>query len=369
MNKYKNSKIKGLSLVEILLAIVITSIMMAAMYTSYNVVNKSYSQVSEKAKISRSSRDLVSMLMRDVRMSGFRYYAGTHTISKFALDTKDDSGEECDLYPDGMLLSKTSYLSFDDGFTDQKQSHNPIVIRKNTLGYESIGSDTSPSQTQLKAQVPGIADDNCCDQIQIVYEDFNQNDFEENEQPFKRYRITYYAKPNNEGSFAVYKRIESYISPNAGCSFSIQPETDDQGDTIPLTVADLRGNWEDRPREVSRPNGDQVRVCAVCTPGVMIRDHVEDMEFIPYDQNGRIIQEGGKFPAPDQGISTDLRAKLLDIRGVDIKLIFRSKEHFFKKAQARTIVGLSDRNLSTTDRYLRDSVIVSVYTRNIGGGF
>ena len=80
MNKYENSKIKGLSLVEILLAIVITSIMMAAMYTSYNVVNKSYSQVSEKAKISRSSRDLVSMLMRDVRMSGFRYYAGTHTI-------------------------------------------------------------------------------------------------------------------------------------------------------------------------------------------------------------------------------------------------------------------------------------------------
>ena len=45
------------------------------------------------------------------------------------------------------------------------------------------------------------------------------------------------------------------------------------------------------------------------------------------------------------------------------------KEHFFKKAQARTVVGLSDRNLSTTDRYLRDSVIVSVYTRNIGGAF
>ena len=82
-----------------------------------------------------------------------------------------------------------------------------------------------------------------------------------------------------------------------------------------------------------------------------------------------LIQENGKFPAPDQGISTDLRARLLDIRGVDIKLIFRSKEHFFKKAQARTVVGLSDRNLSTTDRYLRDSVIVSVYTRNIGGAF
>jgi len=345
MNKKNIKNIIGLTLIEILIGIVITTIMMAAMYTSYNVVNQSYSKVIEKAKISKSSRDLVSMLMRDIRMSGFKYYAGHQQIKDFAEATKDFCG------PTGKILPKLSNLYYEAGFDEPEHSHNPIVIRKNTLGKDAVTSE--PSVT-------------CCDQIQIVYDDFNQNDYY---QPFKRYRITYYAKPNNEGSFAVYKRIESYISPNAGCSFSIQPETDDQGDTIPLTVADLRGNWEDRPREVSRPNGDQVRVCAVCTPGVMIRDHVEDMEFIPYDQNGRIIQEGGKFPAPDQGISTDLRAKLLDIRGVDIKLIFRSKEHFFKKAQARTIVGLSDRNLSTTDRYLRDSVIVSVYTRNIGGGF
>ena len=88
MSKKKFSQIRGISLVELLIGIVITSIMMTAMYTSYTVVNKTYSQVSERAKISRSSRDLVSMLMRDIRMSGFRYYAGTHTISKFASDTQ-----------------------------------------------------------------------------------------------------------------------------------------------------------------------------------------------------------------------------------------------------------------------------------------
>ena len=44
----KHSKnIIGLTLLEILIGIIITTIMMAAMYTSYNVVNKSYSQVSE----------------------------------------------------------------------------------------------------------------------------------------------------------------------------------------------------------------------------------------------------------------------------------------------------------------------------------
>ena len=64
--------------------------MMAAMFTTYSIVNKTYNQVSEKAKISRSSRDLVSMLMRDIRMAGFRYYAGTQTIAKFAADTDAD---------------------------------------------------------------------------------------------------------------------------------------------------------------------------------------------------------------------------------------------------------------------------------------
>ena len=28
-----------------------------------------------------------------------------------------------------------TYLAFDDGYDDQELSHNPIVIRKNTLGY------------------------------------------------------------------------------------------------------------------------------------------------------------------------------------------------------------------------------------------
>ena len=55
--KIKNRQdIIGLTLIEILIGIIITTIMMAAMYTSYSVVNQSYNQVSEKAKISRSSR-------------------------------------------------------------------------------------------------------------------------------------------------------------------------------------------------------------------------------------------------------------------------------------------------------------------------
>ena len=36
---------------------------------------------------------------------------------------------------------------------------------------------------------------------------------------------------------------------------------------------------------------------------------------------------GGRYPAPEA--SNSLRERLFDIRGVDVKLTFRSKEDFF----------------------------------------
>ena len=47
----KLSNIAGVTLIEILIGIVISVVMMAAMFTSYNVVNNSYSQVTDRAKI------------------------------------------------------------------------------------------------------------------------------------------------------------------------------------------------------------------------------------------------------------------------------------------------------------------------------
>ena len=55
--KKKNSKnIKGITLIEILIGIVVSSIMMGAMYATYSAVNSTYSQVTDRAKISQSGR-------------------------------------------------------------------------------------------------------------------------------------------------------------------------------------------------------------------------------------------------------------------------------------------------------------------------
>ncbi len=326
IGKKKYTKgIKGLTLIEILIGVVITTIMMGAMFTTYSIVNQTYSQVSEKAKISRSSRDLVSMLMRDIRMAGFRYYAGSQTISKFAADTTVQCPET------GMVLPKISYLTFDNGFLDENLSHNPVVIRKNKLGFDN-------STTNADHKIDG--GDLCCDQIQIVYEDFNQNNLL---QPYQRFRVTYFADSiaeEGDTRYAVYKTIESWS----------QPRESDTSCVWPIT-----GSW--------------VKDCPECVDRELIRDHIEDMEFIPFDNKGLIIQDSSSnYPAPE---TVSIRDRLFDINGVDVRLTFRSKENFFKKdapdSKKRFITGLDDRTKEYTDRYLRDSVIVTVNTRNIGG--
>ena len=71
--KKKLSSVAGLTLIEILIAVVISSLMMAAMFTSYTIVNNTYRQVTDRAKISQAGRDLVGQILREVRMAGYKY--------------------------------------------------------------------------------------------------------------------------------------------------------------------------------------------------------------------------------------------------------------------------------------------------------
>ena len=393
--KNRINYIAGLTLIEIMIGVIITSIMMAAVYTSYSVVNQSYSQVTDKAKISRASRDIVTMLMRDVRMAGFKYYAGSHEIAQYASNTVECNNGS------GIVLPKNSYLHFDNGFDGNPQdSHNALVIRKNTLGFGII-SDTSTSLSTNNTNATGSTastGSNCCDQIQIVYEDFNQNDYSDGKQPYKKYRITYYAQPNDTGGFAAYKRGEHYSQPRNGCDLIAQatPPPQNDGGNDPLGDGNLfnlenqfgvnrdpnaggivGSGVSDDSADVSSINkGLWLTDCNECTPGVMVRNYIDDMEFIPFDQDGKIIQDSaGKFPAPEH---IGIRDRLLDIRGVDIRLTWISKEDFYKDAattdKPRTILGLggADRNNLISDgkdKKLRDSVVVTVHTRNIGETF
>ena len=306
MKKKYLKSIAGLTLVEILIGIVVSSLMMAAMYSTYTIVNNSYNQVVDKAKISRSSRDLVELLIRDIRMSGFKYYLGTNELG----------------YPE------QSYLEFVGGTTSIKENHDPIVIIANELGHNIDGTDSTVTKNDPTSDL-------CCDKIHIVFEDFNQND---KLQPYKKYKLTYYALPVSDADdsnqrYAVYKSKKSWIQKRSS-------ET---------------ASW---PTE-----GEWVSDCTECYHEQLVRDYVEDMEFIALDQEGRKL-------SPDPSPSNDsARKNLYKVRSVDIRLSFRSENEFFRfearEGNERQLSGFSRAIKKYSDRYLRDSVVVTVYTRNI----
>ena len=305
MKKKYLKHISGLTLIEIMIGIVVSSLMMAAMYTTYSIVNTTYSQVTNKAQISRSSRDLIELLIRDVRMSGFKYYLGQNTRG----------------YPE------QSYLQFKGGTTTIQESHDPIVIVPNSLGH-NIG-DTVPTPT-LKHDVTDL----CCDKIHVVFDDFDHID---GLQPYKRYKVTYYARPVGVGGedprYAIYK---SKIS------------------------------WEQRRGNVTEdfpPTGEWVADCSECYHDQLVRDYVEDMEFIALDREGRRLTPS---PSPT---SPEGRNNLYKIRSVDIKIAFRSENEFYRfdarPGKEGPLSGFARTIKSYSDRYLRDTVVISVYTRNI----
>ena len=295
MKKNKFNNTAGITLIEIMIGVVISAIMMGAMYTTYSVVNNSYSQVTDRAKISRSGRDIIAMLMRDIRLAGFKYHFGAN-----------DSG-----------ISKQDNLQYVGGNSSIGDSHDPIIVVENELGYSAEDNvEKNNPENDINS-----GEDTCCDKIHIVYGDFNQNDAT---QPYKRYKVTYYALPSGEGEYyAVYKSKESWI------------QTDD------LSI----GSW--------------VTDCPECFTGELIRDHLVDMEFIVFDNQGRIISPP---PRPDDASRKDL----YNIATVDVRLTFRSKREFFRIKKPRLVKGLGERTFDHDDKFLRDSVVVSIHTRNIG---
>ena len=248
---------KGITLIEILIGIVITSIIMGAMLTSYNVVNGSYAQVIDKASIGNSTRAFSEMLLRDIRMAGYKYF-------------------------DDNLVTTTG------GNMDI-----PIEIIKN--------------------------DGVCCDTITIIYGDFDRNLVDDNR--YIRYKIQY----------------------------SFQPNPDENG---VFQILKSKQKWDDSDWSSSAEDRDTYT-------NEIVTDYVSDIEIVAKDNLGNIID-----PPPSL---TDNRDKLYSIYTVEIFLTYRSKKNFYKSEKTRTIVSLYDteRNLIEDDKFLRESIILSAFTRNL----
>ncbi len=274
--KENSHKISGLTLIEILIGIVITSIMMGAMYTSYNVVNNSFSQVTGRASVSAAGRDVSAMLIRELRMAGFRYYGDN--------------------------------LYFDDGkgLNGEENNHYPIIIK------EPAGS--------------------CCDRIEIVYGEYDSSRAGTEIDPkFLRFKVIYFAGLV-DGNYNLYKVKLKWNNADQTWRYVYGGEPDERYPDTPITIQDSE----------------------------LLRKYVENMEFVPSDNDGNVISTP---------LTVDTNEEYLNqIRTLDLKITFRSKDDFFKKKIIRKIESIKGevRHINEEYKFLRDSIVLSVFTRNIG---
>ena len=251
--------IKGITLIEILIGIVISSIIMGAMPTSYNVVNGSYSQVIDKASIGNSTRAFSEMLLRDIRMAGYKY--------------------------------------FDDNII-------PITNNEIDIPIEIIKNDNE-----------------CCDTLTIIYGDFDRN--LEDDERYIRYKIQYTFQNSTENG--VFQILKS------------------------------KRKWNDAEEEW-KASADDLDTYT----NEVVTDYVSDIEIVAKDKLGNLIN-------PPPTISNENRNKIYSIYTVEIFLTYRSKKNFYQNKKKRPIISLydSERNIDKSDKFLRESIILSAFTRNL----
>ncbi len=70
---YSMRRERGFTLVEILISVVVSSLAIATLYASYDIVEKQYSKIRDVTLLHQGGRNILEMIKRDVRMAGFAY--------------------------------------------------------------------------------------------------------------------------------------------------------------------------------------------------------------------------------------------------------------------------------------------------------
>ena len=225
--KKKLSKIAGVTLIEILIGIVISVVMMAAMFTSYNVVNNSYSQVTDRAKISSQGRDVIGMMMRDIRNAGYKYYG--------------------------------------DNVKTNNQ-HAPIIIT-NSSNFN-----------------------NDCDKIDIVYGDVDYDKDSTPKYTYKRYKISYFCEPtkiidkttgNAADAFALFKTKQNWNESAARWEYTDPPVTYEKQlvvnyvQDLIFNAIDVDGVIINPPPSPTNQNNDKIFGIKTVDIGITVRSKNE----------------------------------------------------------------------------------------------
>ena len=134
---------KGMSLVEIMVAIAVSAIVIGAAYGSYSVINKNYEFQKDVKYMSQTARAVVKMIARDVRMAGYTDFSATQ-ISE-AVKITDSSGACCDRID--IIYDKSSSERIKISYYTQQYNNRYRLMKKTDKCTNSDCSSTSALQS------------------------------------------------------------------------------------------------------------------------------------------------------------------------------------------------------------------------------
>jgi hypothetical protein len=156
----RRSKILGFTLVETLVAIVIGVISVTALFYSYQFFNKSYQGILDKASISRSGRDALRIIARDLRNAGYKDVNYTPLFDRWIeqKDFEDFAGADFlaiyyNTSPSDRLriyYRVRKYKNSSDMYLSRDVVENPVTNPKQLLLNEIIVPYVTDFQVVLK---------------------------------------------------------------------------------------------------------------------------------------------------------------------------------------------------------------------------
>ena len=156
----KRSKILGFTLVETLVAIVIGVISVTALFYSYQFFNKSYQGILDKASISRSGRDALRIIARDLRNAGYKDVNYTPLFDRWIeqKDFEDFAGADfLAIYYNTSPSDRVriyyrvrKYKNSNDMYLSRDVVENPVTNPKQLLLNEIIVPYVTDFQVVLK---------------------------------------------------------------------------------------------------------------------------------------------------------------------------------------------------------------------------
>ncbi len=80
--QYHHRLQRGYTIIELMIALVVSAIVIAGSMAGFNVIHKQYGVINVKLKMDRVALDWISQLQKDVAMAGFKDYSHAITMSK-----------------------------------------------------------------------------------------------------------------------------------------------------------------------------------------------------------------------------------------------------------------------------------------------